>query len=116
MVEAELALLPLGAESFEELEVLRLHHLPRPLGGEARAARELVERDVSGDREVVVAGEADGGVRLRQLHAGVRLGAVADEVAEAPQLRRVARGNGLERGLEGVPVGVYVRYDRDLHS
>ena len=64
----------------------------------------------------MVAGEAHGGVLLRELDARVGLGAVADEVAEAPQLRRVARGDGVERRLEGVPVGVYVGDDRDLHA
>ena len=43
---------------------------------------------VAGDGEVVVAGEADRGVLAGQLAAVVRVGAVADDVAQAPELAR----------------------------
>ena len=115
VVEADRALLSLRAQAGEEGEVLGRDHLPRPLRREARAAGELVERDLAGDGEVVVAGQAHRGVLARELHAGVGLGAVADEVAEAPQLGGVAGGDRLERRLEGVPVGMDVGDDRDLH-
>ena len=62
--------------------------LLRPLGGERRAAREVLERQDVDDGEVVVAGQAHRAVRLGQRDAGVRVGAVADEVAQAPQLLR----------------------------
>ena len=64
----------------------------------------------------MVAGQAHRGVLARELHAGVGVGAVADEVAEAPQLGGVARGDRVEHRLEGVPVAVDVGDDRDLHS
>ena len=57
-----------------------------PPRGERGAARELLERERSADAEVVVAGEADRRVPPGQLDARVRLGAVADEIAQAPHL------------------------------
>jgi hypothetical protein len=42
--------------------------------------------EFAGNREIVVSGEADHGPITRELDAGVGLGAVADEVAEAPDL------------------------------
>jgi len=65
--------------------------------------------------EVVVAGQADRAVALGELDAGVRLGAVADQVAEAPDLvhaRLVGRG---QHGAEGRAVAVDVGGDRDAH-
>ena len=56
----------------------------------------------------MVAGEADGRVAVRQLDAGVVLGAVADEIAEAPQLLRVRVLDRVEHGLERVAVAVDV--------
>ena len=58
-------------------------HLLRPLGGERRAARELLEREHVHHREVVVAGQADRAVGLGQRHAGVRA---------RPRSRRGRRG------------------------
>ena len=51
----------------------------------------------------------------REGTAVVGVGAVADEVAEAPELRRLRAVDGLEDGLEGVAVAVDVGDDRDLH-
>src|SRR4029077_2589620 len=59
-------------------------------------------------REVVVADQADVAAIADQLGAEVGIGAVADHVAEAPELldrRLLARA---EHGLEGRPVGVDV--------
>ena len=72
-------------------------------------------RYLADDGEVVVTGEADRGVLASELHADVGVGSIADEVAQAPQLGRVAGGDRVECGLEGMPVGVDVRDDRDLH-
>ncbi len=115
VVEAHRSLLCLRLERGEEGEVLRRDHLLRPLRGQARAQGELVQRDLAGDREVVISGQAHGGVLAGELHAGVGLGSVADEVAEAPQLGGVAGRDRFERRLEGVSVGVDVGDDRDLH-
>src|SRR5580704_14631296 len=74
VVETDGRLLPLGVESFQEGEVLRGDDLLRPLGCDGRSAGELVQRDLSGDGEVMVTGEAYGGVLAGELHAGVGLG------------------------------------------
>ena len=50
-----------------------------------------------------------------ELAAVVGVGAVADHVAQAPDLDRRAGGDVLEHRLEGVPVAVDVGDDRDLH-
>ena len=77
---------PWGLSVFRNSRFSGVDHLLGPLRGDARAAREILERQLAGHREVVVAREADRRVLARQLDAGVGLGAVADEVAEAPEL------------------------------
>jgi hypothetical protein len=62
----------------------------------------------------MVTGEADGDMLTGEFDAGIGLGPVADEVAETPELGRVAGGDRLERRLEGVAVAVDVGDDRDL--
>ena len=79
------------------------------------AAREVVERDLAGDREVVVAGEAQVGVLAREVDARVGVGAVADEVAEAPDLLDRVVGDVAEHRLERLAIAVDVRDDCDLH-
>ena len=86
VVEADGLGLARRREPEQELARLGPDHVPRPLGGERRAAREVLQRQHVDDGEVVVAGEADRAVGLGQRDARVGLGAVADEVAEAPQL------------------------------
>ena len=63
--------------------------------GGGGAGGEVGERQVPGDGEIVVAGQADRGVVAGQLDAAVRVGAVADQVAQAPHLvdRRAAGGS-----------------------
>src|SRR6267154_627178 len=74
-----------------------------------------MERDLTGHGHVVIAGEAHRGVLAGELHASIGLGAVADEIAEAPELGGVARSDRLKGRLEGVPICVDVRDDCDLH-
>ena len=57
---------------------------PGPLRGERRAARELGQREVAAHGQVVVADQAQVAVLAGELDAGVGVGAVADEVAQAP--------------------------------
>jgi len=85
------------------------------LRGDFPPGSELVERNLAGHGQVVVSGEADSRVLTGQLHAGVRLCAIADEIAEAPDLRGRAVRDRLEGRLERVPVAVDVRDHRDLH-
>ena len=54
--------------------------------------------------------------RAGQRDAGVGVGAVADEVAEAPELLRAVGLGGLDHRLEGVPVAVDVGDDGDPHG
>ena len=91
VVEADAAASSPRAAAPQVVEVVRRDDLPRPAGGERRAARELLERQLAGHREVVVAGEADAQCSRGQRDAGVGVGAVADEVAEAPDLVGAAR-------------------------
>ncbi len=58
--------------------------------------------------EVVVAGEADMAVLGRHLHALVREGAVADEVAQEPDPVEVLGLHGLEHRPERRQVAVHV--------
>ena len=63
----------------------------------------------------MVAGQADGSVAPGQLDAGVGLGAVADQVAEAPHLLALGSLDRVQHRLEGMPVAVDVGHDRDPH-
>ena len=115
VVEADRVLLAGRLQRGEELHVRVADRLARPARRDRGAGRELLEADRAGHAHVVVAGEADRRVAARQLDAGVGLGAVADEVAEAPHLVG-AGGLGVgEHRLEGVAVAVDVGEDRDLH-
>ena len=88
-----------------------------PGRGQRGAAGELLQRQGSADPEIVVAGQADRRVLAGEVDAGVGIGAVADQVAEAPQLLAVRVALiGLEHRLEGVAVAVDVGDDRDLAS
>ncbi len=73
---------------------------------------ELVEAERADDDEVVVAGEADGRALAHELAALVRPRAVADHVAEAPDLVHARR---IEHGFERMVVPVDVRENRDAH-
>ena len=95
-------------EPAQELDGGGADVLPRPLDRGRRGLREGGDVEVAEHRQVVVAGEADGAALLDQVGAGVGLGAVADDVAEAPDLldagRVDRREDGLERGLVGVNI------------
>ena len=107
---------PSGSQREQELARVVGDHLLRPARGERRAAREVVQREHVDDREVVVAGQADRAVGLGQRDARVGLRAVADEVAEAPQLLRAGLLGSRDHRLEGVAVAVDVGADGDLHG
>ena len=115
MVEPDLALSALRGQALEEGDVLGRDHLLRPLRRQARAAGELIQRDLADHREVVVSHQADGRMLAGELHAGVRLGPIAHEIAQAPDLGGAAVSDRLEGRLERVPVAMDVRDDRNLH-
>ena len=60
-------------------------------------------------------GQADRGVPPGQLDARVGLGAVADEVAQAPHLLALGGLDRVQHRLEGMPVAMDVRDDCDSH-
>src|SRR5579884_883828 len=86
VVEADRLIEVLGLELIEVLTRLLVDRRLRPPRRKHGAARELLEGQRATDAEVVVAGETDGSMSARELNAGVRIRAVADEVAEAPHL------------------------------
>ena len=116
VVETDLLVGLARLERFQVGTRLRRDRLLRPPGGERCAARELLQREAADDAEIVVSGEADGGVLAGEGHAGVRFGAVADEIAEAPHLLALRGVDLVEHGFEGVTVAVDVRNDRDAHQ
>ena len=116
VVEADPLLVALRAQRPQPRDVVVGEHLLRPARGERGAVGELVQRDRAGDGQVVVAGEADGGVLAHQRAAVVGVGAVADDVAQAPQLAGAGGRDVGEHRLEGVPVAVDVGDDGDEHG
>ena len=67
----------------------RRDRLPGPLRGQRGAPARTPPAAGRPHAQIVVAGQADRRVLAGQLHAGVGLGAVADEIAEAPELLAV---------------------------
>ena len=67
---------------------------------------------------VVVADHGDGAIRY-QVHHGIdrplRIGAIADDIAEADDALGAAGARGIQAGAERLPVGVDVRKDRQTH-
>ena len=75
----------------------------------AAALEEKSEIGISLDHdEIVVAGQAEVAALAGERHAAVGLGAVAHEIAEAPDLLGAARLDVGEDGLEGRQVSVHV--------
>src|SRR5690606_37985034 len=77
---------------------------------------ELVHRQLAGDRHVVVAAERDVRLAADKLAAGVGVRAVADDVAQAPDLVDVLTFDLGDHRLEGLEVAVDVGDDRDAHQ
>jgi hypothetical protein len=75
---------------------------------------ETVERNGSCDREVVVAGKAAFGSRHTRSDAEIGIGAVADEIAEAPDPIDTRASDPPEHSFEGVTVAVDITDHRDL--
>ena len=84
--EADLAAVLEGAQAAQELERVGSDRLARPARRRRGAGREVGDVDLAGHHEVVVAGQAQIAALACELDAVVRLGAVADQVAETPDL------------------------------
>jgi arginyl-tRNA synthetase len=102
---------PGGVEAGEVVEGLLADVLPRPLDRRCGALGEAGDVERAEHRKVVVAGQAGAAALAHQSGAGIRLGAVADHVAEAPDLVDGGLLDRREDGLEGLPVGVDVAED-----
>ena len=91
---------------------------PRPSSARAdgRVGREDLEVEPPEDGEVVVSYQADVRPLGHDGAAAVRARAVADEVAQAPDLVGRVPVDRLEHRLEGMEVPVDVRDDGDAHS
>jgi len=76
---------------------------------------EHVDVDHAGHDQVVVSRQADGRALVDDLHAPHGVGAVADDVAEAPDLVHLDGVDRLEHRLERLDVPVHVRDDGHLH-
>jgi hypothetical protein len=63
----------------------------------------------------VISGQAQVAALAGQLHAAIRLRAVAHQVAEAPDLVDAGRVDVGEHGPEGREVAVHVREQGDAH-
>ncbi len=96
--------LALGREPGQELELLLGEHAARPACGHAGVRGELVDVERARDDEVVVAAEADRSALAYEREAFARLRAVADDVAEAPQLVDV-RSSRRARARPPAPAG-----------
>src|SRR4051812_46696002 len=116
MEEADLLLEVLGRQRAQRLEVALADRLARPARRGGRTGGELLERERAGDGQVVVAGEHDVAAAERELDAQIRLRAVADEIAQAPDLVDPGGVDGVEGRLEGLAVAVDVRDHRDVHE
>ena len=107
--------LALRLERLEELARLGLEHVGRPGRARRRVGGEVRQLDPPDRGEVVVPDEAQGRTLARLGDAAVRLGAVPDDVPEAPDLvDRILLDVG-ENGRECVPVAVDVGDDSDSH-
>jgi hypothetical protein len=90
-------------------------HLARPTHGRAGVGGEHVERDRAGHHQVVIARQRQVGTRADEIGALIGLGAIADQIAEAPQLVDSLGVDGREHRLEGSQIRVHVRDDCDSH-
>jgi arginyl-tRNA synthetase len=109
--EADALALAGRLQSPQEIQARRAGVLARPLDRRRRGLREGGDVEPAQRRQVVVADQADVAAALDQVGAGVRLGAVADHVAEAPDLLDRGQGHLLEHCLESGLVGVDIAED-----
>lgn len=77
---------------------------------------EIGDVEPAGDGEIVVPAETQCGPLAHEGTALVRMGAVADDVSEAPHLVRAFTQDVGEHGLEGVQVPVDVGDDGGAHD
>lgn len=109
--ESEAFVLERRPEAGEETGGLLAHLLAGPLDGRLGRLREGGDVDLVQHREVVVADQADVAAFADKCRAGVGIGAVADQVAEAPNLVDPGLLDRRENALEGGKIGVDIADD-----
>ena len=104
-------------EGAEPLDVFPAKLVAGPEGGVAGDGVEVVGRGEAAADAVVVAADDEGGEGADEVDDLVGAGAVADDIAEIPELviSASARGSG-EDGLEGFKVAVDVGEDEGAHG
>jgi hypothetical protein len=95
--------------------LLRTEHLTCPASCATGVAAEAFDVDLVENRQIVIAGENDGGGITQAIDALVGSGAVADDIAEAPQFV-VAVALGSQYRLERVQVAMDIGEDERAHS
>ena len=109
VVEAHAGLLSERREWPQVLARVFVDHLDRPARGGTCAHREVPDVDVAANDQVVVARQAPLHDLPYERGAGIRVGAVSDDVAQAPNLVGVVPAHvgehRLERGEIAVDVG-----------
>jgi hypothetical protein len=117
VVEADVLAKLLGLEGEQVVEVVLAQVLLRPAGGELGPPGELVERQVAAHGHVVVADQADPvGGAAGQDAALVRRGAVADDVAEAPDLGDAGLHDVVQHRLQRLAIPVDIGDDSEAHG
>ena len=115
VVQRDAVALVVRLELVEECARVVGEDVARPACGDGGVTAELVEVDRPAHGEVMVPAETDLCTRLDDLAAFVRPRAVADDVAEAPDLVRRAGVDRREDRLERGEIRVHVGDDRDQH-
>jgi hypothetical protein len=113
VVEAERLGLVKRLELVHEVERLLRDVLLGPGGGDGGVHRELGDVQLVEHDQVVIPDQHEIARLLGERHAFVRLSAVSDEVAEAPDRIHALLLDVRQDGLEGGQVAVYVGQDRD---
>ena len=116
VIEGHFATLIGRVEHREEVDRGLLHALPRPAHGGRRGGREGRDVELLEHGEVVVADETHRAAFADQGRALVRLGAVTDDVAQAPGFVDACGLGAGEDRLERGQVGVNVAEQGETHD
>jgi Zn-dependent protease with chaperone function len=115
VVEGDLALVGLRLESIEEAVRIVLEHVRRPARDRCGVHGEIVQVQPTEDAEIVISYQADVGALGDERAALVRLRAVPDEVAEAPDRIGLVRRDRLEHSFQRMQIPMNVGEDGDAH-
>ena len=105
----------MGLEGIEPGLLIAPEDLTRPTRRSPGVATKTLDVDLAEHRQVMVAGEHDGGQLAHAIDALVGARAVANDVAKAPQFV-VAIALGFQYGLKGVQVAVHIGDNEGAHA